>query len=87
MIENKDDKALSAAIAEQKRLVAEDLFAEAWDDGLDAGIEPEILAELLARRAIEALAESDGDDAACRIVERLLSLHREGRLVTRSSLQ
>jgi hypothetical protein len=87
MIETKSDKALSAAIAEQKRLVAEDLFAEAWDGGIAAGIEPEILAELLARRAIEQFAAGSGEDAAASLFERLDLLHREGRLVTPQSLQ
>jgi len=87
MIENEHDKALSAAIAEQKRLVAEDLFADAWEGGIGAGIEPEILAELLARRAIETLAASSGDETAQKIVDQLILLSKEGRLLVRRTLQ
>ncbi len=84
MIENENEKPLAAAIAEQKRLVAEDLFAEAWDGGISAGIEPDILAEMLARRALESLAGCTGEAAAAAVVARIGALHEQGRLSRRT---
>jgi hypothetical protein len=87
MTENENEKPLAAAIAEQKRLVAEDLFAEAWDGGISAGIEPDMLAEMLARRALETLAGCTGEEAAAAVVARIDTLHQQGQLLVRRTLQ
>jgi hypothetical protein len=86
VVENDRDKALAKALVEQKRLVAGDLFEEAWQAGARAGIEAELLAEAMVRGAVAALTQSCGRAASERLVARLSQLDSEGRLPSSANL-
>jgi hypothetical protein len=86
MVDSDRDKALAKALSEQKRLVAGDLFAEAWETGIKAGIEPELLAESLVRNAIGQLSRACGRAASEKLAAKLADLDSEGRLPQPSML-
>lgn len=62
---------IDALIREEKRLTAVESQAEAWAEGLSAGIEPEIIAEAALATAFEELLRACGEDAAIGLLDRM----------------
>jgi hypothetical protein len=62
---------LDALMREEKRLTALESQTEAWADGLSAGIEPEIIAEVALSTAFTELLRACGEDAAVALVDRM----------------
>ncbi|MCO5159769.1 MAG: hypothetical protein M9939_01425 [Mesorhizobium sp.] len=62
---------LDALMREEKRLTALESQTEAWADGLSAGIEPELIAEVALTTALTELLRSCGEDAAVALVDRM----------------
>ncbi len=73
-------KNLDALIAERKRMVAQDLIADAWDRGLESGVEPEILADAFILSSIEALTSKRGAGSADQLLAKYSRMRDEGRL-------
>jgi hypothetical protein len=71
---------LDAMIREEKRLIIRDLVADAWELGIEAGIEPQFLAEHFVTAAIEELFAAEGAHSAEKLASRL-SQAIEGGLV------
>ncbi|MGE0501361.1 MAG: hypothetical protein AB7I79_06800 [Rhizobiaceae bacterium] len=61
---------IDALVREEKRLTAVESHAEAWAEGLSAGIEPEIIAEAALATAFEEMLRSSGEDAALALLDR-----------------
>lgn len=78
---------LDRLILEEKRLVARDILASAWEDGIEAGIEPDLLAESLIHAAIEELVRRCGAPESEKLVQRLVQMEDEGRFTTARTLQ
>ena len=57
---------LDAMMREEKRLIIRDLVADAWELGIEAGIEPQFLAEHFVTAAIEELFSAEGANSAGR---------------------
>jgi hypothetical protein len=62
---------IDALIREEKRLTAIESQAEAWAEGLSAGIEPEIIAEAALATAFEELLRACGEEAAVGLIDRM----------------
>lgn len=62
---------LDALMREEKRLTALESQTEAWADGLSAGIEPELIAEVALSTAFTELLRACGEDAAVALVDRM----------------
>jgi hypothetical protein len=58
-------------IREEKRLTAAESQAEAWAEGLSAGIEPEIIAEAALATALTELLRSESEAVALALLERM----------------
>ncbi|MCB1450401.1 MAG: hypothetical protein R3D34_11370 [Nitratireductor sp.] len=87
MIESDERQELARLIREEKQLVARDLLASAWDEGIEAGIEPEILADAIVCAAIEELVAHSGQSWSAKLVEKLVTMENEGRFTTIRTLQ
>lgn len=62
---------LEALMREEKRLTALESQTEAWAEGLSAGIEPELIAEVALSTAITELLRTGGEEAALALVDRM----------------
>lgn len=62
---------LDALMREEKRLTALESQTEAWAEGLSAGIEPELIAEVALATAFTELLRSCGEEAAVALVDRM----------------
>jgi len=62
---------LDALVREEKRLTALEMQTEAWAEGLSAGIEPELIAEVALATAFQELVRSCGEDAAVSLIDRM----------------
>jgi len=62
---------LDALMREEKRLTALESQTEAWAEGLSAGIEPELIAEVALATAFTELLRTCGEDAAVALVDRM----------------
>jgi hypothetical protein len=62
---------LDALMREEKRLTVLESQTEAWAEGLSAGIEPEIIAEVTLSTAIAELLRDSGQEAALLLLDRM----------------
>lgn len=62
---------LDALMREEKRLTALESQEEAWAEGLSAGIEPELIAEVALSTAFSELLRTCGEDAAVALIDRM----------------
>jgi hypothetical protein len=62
---------LDAMMREEKRLTALESQTEAWAEGLSAGIEPELIAEVALATAFTELLRTCGEDAAVALIDRM----------------
>lgn len=78
---------LDALIAEEKRLVAEELFYEAWESGLQNGIDSDILAASFARKLMMHVTGLNGETAAGELLANLNRMQDSGDFVQNKTLQ
>ena len=62
---------IEALVREEKRLTAVESHAEAWAEGLCAGIEPEIIAEAALETAFAEMLHASGEAAALALLDRM----------------
>jgi len=62
---------LDALVREEKRLTALEMQTDAWAEGLSAGIEPELIAEVALATAFKELVRSCGSDSAIAMMDRM----------------
>ena len=62
---------LDALMREEKRLTVLESQTEAWAEGLSAGIEPDIIAEVTLSTAIAELLRDSGQAAAVLLLDRM----------------
>lgn len=62
---------IDALVREEKRLTAVEGQAEAWAEGLSAGIEPDILAEAALSTAFAELVRAHGEGSAVALIDRM----------------
>jgi hypothetical protein len=62
---------LDALVREEKRLTALEMQEDAWAEGLSAGIEPELIAEVALSTAFQELVRSCGENAAVSLIDRM----------------
>jgi hypothetical protein len=62
---------LDAMMREERRLTALESQTEAWAEGLSAGIEPELIAEVALATAFTELLRTCGEDAAVALIDRM----------------
>jgi hypothetical protein len=75
------------ALVEEKRLASRELLAEAWDEGIGAGIEPELLAEEIVFAVLGELERARGHAVAASLSEQLVRLASEGHILRPRLLQ
>lgn len=69
-------------IREEKRLTAAESQAEAWAEGLSAGIEPEIIAEAALATALTELMRNASEQVALTLLERMSERVKAGEFET-----
>jgi hypothetical protein len=62
---------LDALVREEKRLTAAECHAEAWAEGLSAGIEGDIIAEAAMATALGEFLRLGGEEAALALIDRM----------------
>ncbi len=62
---------LDALVREEKRLSALEMQTDAWAEGLSAGIEPDLIAEVALSTAFQELVRNFGEDAAVALIDRM----------------
>lgn len=62
---------LDALVREEKRLTAAECHAEAWAEGLSAGIEGDIIAEAAMATALGEFLRLSGEGAALALIDRM----------------
>ena len=62
---------LDALVREEKRLTALETQTDAWAEGLSAGIEPELMAEVALATALQELVRSSGETSAVSLIDRM----------------
>lgn len=78
---------LNATIRDEKRSILQELLGEAWDIGIEAGIEPVAIAEVFIQASFEELCESDGSESAVRLAHALAEAIDQGLLPLPRNLQ
>ena len=86
-MEELTDLTLEEKILREKQLVAESHLLEAWEAGLEDGIEPEILARAIVVKALDQLSRSRGYEAAAGLVGEISKLEAKGDFVPGKTLQ
>ncbi|MGB7335963.1 MAG: hypothetical protein WBD01_09255 [Salaquimonas sp.] len=78
---------LDELILEEKRLVAQEHFLNAWEAGLIDGIEADIIAKELITGALRQLTESLGEEETTRMIEQLKLQDLEGEFIANKTVQ
>lgn len=86
-MKNQEQENLEDLIRQEQNHLVRELVGEAWEDGLTAEIEPELLAEEMIRAVIGELARSRSESDAHRLTETLGQMASEGRLMAPRILQ
>ena len=86
-MEELTDLTLEEKILREKQLVAESHLLEAWEAGLEDGIEPEILARTIVVKTLVQLSRSRGYEAASELVDEARNLEAKGDFVPGKTLQ
>ncbi|VAX06623.1 hypothetical protein MNBD_ALPHA03-126 [hydrothermal vent metagenome] len=55
------------------------MISKSWQDALDQGIEPELIASTALSASLSALVKTTGKDATIRILKRLKGAVEDGR--------
>jgi len=64
---------------QEKQKRAAQIISKSWQDALDQGIEPELIASTALSASLSALVETTGKDATIRILKRLKGAVEDGR--------
>jgi hypothetical protein len=75
------------ALVEEKRLASRELLADAWDEGIGAGIEPELMAEEMVRAVFGELKRARGHAVAASFSEQLVRFAKDGYILRPRMLQ
>lgn len=78
---------LKAQIAEEKKAIIQQMFADLWDEANEQGIEPELIAEILVENSIRELVTKYGDGETGRMLTRLQKLDEHGAFLPQITLQ
>ena len=81
------DQNLSEKIKRQKQLVAECYLLEAWEAGLEGGIEPDLLARTFLTKTLDQLAQLRGYDAATQLAGEIHEMEATAEFLSARSLQ
>ncbi len=86
-MEKASQEDLEELILEQKRLVAEGYFFDAWERALNDGIDGGIIARALVRGALTQIARISGDEEATQIIAEINQLEVEGDFLPTKTIQ
>lgn len=78
---------LETAIREEKRQILQDLLGEAWDLGVEAGIEPALIAEGFVLASFEELYAVEGAQSANALAEQFSTAIEQGLFPVPRDLQ
>ncbi|MCB1387063.1 MAG: hypothetical protein KDJ80_14100 [Nitratireductor sp.] len=78
---------LEEQILREKQLVAECHLLDAWQAGLEDGIEPEILARALVIKALDQYARVRGYQAAARLTREIGGMEGTAEFLSGETLQ
>lgn len=78
---------LDALIREEKHRVALEFFQEAWNNAVQEGIEPSILAESALLTALTQLYENDGETSVVELLDTLPDRLESGHFDANRRLQ
>jgi len=87
LTEKNDRDKLDALIEREKRAYAREYFCEVWENALEEGIDPEILAEAMIEGALSELAVKNGASEASRLIDQLKELDKLGLFPANRTLQ
>lgn len=76
-----NSQSIKDMILEEKRCIARNLLNEAWEFGLQAGVEPEILADEMMHALICEMAKNSGPGGAAALTERISQMAQEGHVL------
>ncbi len=80
-------ESLDELIAEEKRLVAEELLLEAWEAAEQDGIDRDILARAFGNRLLKKLTKEFGPLAATQFLTELTEQNEAGDFIAQKTLQ
>ncbi len=64
---------------QEKQKRAAELISKSWQDALDQGIEPELIASTALSASLSSLVKTTGKEATIRIIKRLMGAVKDGR--------
>ncbi|HFC04157.1 MAG TPA: hypothetical protein ENJ55_00510 [Rhizobiales bacterium] len=64
---------------QEKQKRAAELISKSWQEALDQGIEPELIASTALSASLSSLVKTTGKEATIRIVKRLIGAVEDGR--------
>ncbi len=82
-----ETESIDELILREKRSVARDLINEAWEDGIEAGIETDILAREMMYALINGISESIGPQGAIELTKQMSKKAQEGCFLPPQQLQ
>lgn len=85
---NSEDKdKLDVLIEKEKRAYAREYFSEIWENAVDEGIDPEILAEALVEGSLDELVIRFGAGEASKLIAQLQQMDELGMFPAVKTLQ
>jgi len=82
-----ETESIDELILREKRSVARNLLNEAWEEGVEAGIEVDILAQEMMHALIDVVSESIGPQCAIDLTRQVSQMAAEGRFLAPEQLQ
>jgi len=72
---------------EEQSEIMQQWFCELWEDAVEQGLDPEIIARVVIEGAVRELVHNSGEKAASRLVTRMKELEEHGAFLSEVTLQ
>lgn len=82
-----ESDSIDELILREKRNAARNLLSEAWEEGLEAGIDVDILAQEMMHALIDEVSETIGPQCAIDLTTQISKMAAEGRFLAPEQLQ
>ena len=82
-----ESKSINELILREKRNFARNLLTEAWEEGMEAGIEVDILAREMMHVLIDEISDSISPQSAIDLTNAMSKMAQEGQFLAPEQLQ
>ncbi|MGI9402589.1 MAG: hypothetical protein ACR2O0_15135 [Rhizobiaceae bacterium] len=82
-----ESDSINELILREKRNIARNLLAEAWEEGMEAGIEVDILAREMMHALIDEISDSISPQSAIDLTNAMSKMAQEGQFLAPEQLQ